>query len=88
MRIKCKYKYVHTIIVRELEDGEIPKLDEFEFTDEKYLYRTQEIIDDGVLIDIKEKKDINGDNYFVGIVVCTDGKLCVFNFGDLTIEEI
>ena len=43
-------------VVRELEENEIPKLDEFEFTDENYLYRTQEIIEDGVLIDIKEKK--------------------------------
>ena len=85
MKLKCKYKYANTEIIRELEDGEKPKLSEYEFIDNKYLYRTVTTVDDGTLIDIRDKIE-NGEMFYVGIVVCSDGIMAIINLSDITVE--
>lgn len=85
MKLKCKYRYSNTEVVRELEDGEKPKLNEYEFIDDKSLYRTVTTTDNGTLIDIRDRIE-NGEMFYVGIVVCSDGIMAIINLSDITVE--
>ena len=86
MRLKCKYTYSNTEVLRELEENEKPTLGELEFVDEKFLYRTIVTVDDGLLIDIRDNV-YNGELYYVGVVVASDGHIYIINLGDITVEN-
>ena len=85
MRLKCKYQYSTTEIIRELEENEVPKLGEFEFIDEKYVYRTITTTDNGLLIDIRDKV-YNGELFYVGVVIASDGHIYILSLGDIIVE--
>ena len=87
MRLKCKYRFTETIIVRQLEENEVnPKLGEEEFADETNIYKTVESIDDGLLIDIRDKKDGEDNFYYVGVVVGSDGHIYVIELHNIIVE--
>jgi hypothetical protein len=85
MRLKCKYQYSTTEIIRELEENEKPILGEFESIDENYLYRTVTSFDNGVLVDIRDKVH-DGELYYVGVVIASDGHIYIINLGDIIVE--
>jgi hypothetical protein len=85
MRLKCKYQYTNTEIIRELEENEKPVLGEFEYIDEKFLYRTVTSFDDGILVDIRDKVH-DGELYYVGVVVGSNGRIYIINLGDIIVE--